>query len=359
MFFTAEVIETKYAYKTNQKDDKGKVLPLGSILLKTNSNSIQGQVNNFFARPHDFNKRIPFIGEHVLVCQGPIHDSTQSNKVSTGFLYLSAYNVTDDVSLNHFPKLWERSKHHDGGSPTIKSDKKEIGYNYSKPSDLKKVDRLQPFEGDHILEGRFGQSLRFGTTISKDTGIYSEKPTWKGSTNGDPIVILRINKPSGGSHSLIDTNSLFSNPAQSKYSVEDIDKDSASIYLTTSQKLEKLKPGFSKNKEAKDIGKYQAGTQIILNADRIVINSKKDKTILIGNSELISTAKKIILQSDKHKVDLDDLMEYIKSLTKELFDLTTGSKQFLTSMGPTSTATNMASVTKLYNSTFNQKFKKP
>lgn len=358
MFFTAEVIETKTAFKTNQKDSNGNVLPLGSILLKTNSNSIAGQVNNFYARPISYNRRIPFIGEHVLVCQGPIHDSTSTNKVSTGFLYLSPYNVTDDLALHQFPKLWERSKHHDGSSPTIKSDKKEIGYNYVKPGDIKKIDGLQPYEGDELIEGRFGQSIRFGSTISKDLSAYSEKPTWKGSSNGDPIIIIRVNKPKGGSHTLIDATSIFSNPAQNKYTIENIDDDSASIYMTTSQKLEKLKPGVSKNSDSKDIGKWSNGSQVVLNADRVVLNAKKDKVIIVGNSNATMTAKKVVLQSDKYKVDLDDLMEYINEHVKELYNLVTGSKQFLTSMGPTSTATNMATVTKLHKTTFTQKFKK-
>ena len=357
MIFTAEVIETKKAYKPNQTDEKGRTLPLGSMLLRGNSNSLGGQVTNFYARPAMFNRRLPFIGEHVFVIQGPVHDHSSANRVANGFMYWTPYNALDDLAVNQMPKLWERSKHYDGSAPTIKSDKKEIGYNYVKNTEIKLVENIQPFEGDVIYEGRMGQSMRFGATTKKDLSIYDKKPTWKGSSNGDPLAILRVFKPTGSKKRDTDFKKEESNPASAKYTIENIDDDSASIYLCTDQKLEKLKPGFKKNKDAKETPKHQ-GAQIVMDSERVVLNAKKDNIILVGKKKAVLTAEQVIFQSKEHYVDLDDLMNFIKDHLSQLHQLTTGSKFFTTMMGPTSTASNVGDVTKLLNATFPQKFKK-
>ena len=125
------------------------------------------------------------------------------------------------------------------------------------------------------------------------------------------------------------------------------------------EKLEKLKPSFQKNTDAKQIATWNKGSQIALNADRVLLNAKTDKLILLAKNEALMASDKILFQSSKYKVQLDDLMDYLDDLTKICWEWATGSKQFLTSMGPTSTATNVANVTKLHKTTFTTKFKKP
>lgn len=358
MYFACEVIETKKAFKPDQKDDLGNVLPIGSILVRQQSNTASGQVKNFYARPATFTRRIPFIGEHVLVMQAPVHDKSASSIVSSGFMYISPYNATDDLVLHQFPKLWDRSNHYESKSPTVKSDRKEIGYNYIKSSELKQVYNLQPFEGDDIWEGRFGQSIRFGTSIEKDTSIYDKKPTWKGKSNGDPLMILRLFKPKSSTTRIEDILKISKN-FFNKYAIEDIDEDESSIYMTTTQKLQKFKSSFTKNSEAKSAATWDKGSQVVLNADRVFINAKTDRMIATAKTEIILGSEKILFQSNKYKVNLDDLMDYINDAVKIMWEWATGSKNFLTSMGPTSVATNAASVTKLHKTAFASKFKKP
>jgi hypothetical protein len=49
------------------------------------------------------------------------------------------------------------------------------------------IESILPFEGDYILEGRFGNTLRFGSTNKINTG----ENFWSDSgKNGDPITIL-------------------------------------------------------------------------------------------------------------------------------------------------------------------------
>jgi len=81
---------------------------------------------------------------------------------------------------------------------------------------------LLPFEGDTIIEGRFGNSIRFGATAKEapDKTAYSTK----GNT-GDPITIIRNGqyveeKDNGWEHT-----------------IENINSDHSTIYLTSNQVL--------------------------------------------------------------------------------------------------------------------------
>ena len=53
---------------------------------------------------------------------------------------------------------------------------------------------MLPFEGDMILEGRFGNSIRFGSSTPKGKNNWSEN-----DSEGDPITILRVANPNKNS----------------------------------------------------------------------------------------------------------------------------------------------------------------
>lgn len=341
--FIAEVVESRTAFKPNQKDSEGNHLPLGSIEIRLGSHQNNlGQVRNVYAAPCVWNRRIPLIGEQVIVISAPVNDWSSSGTKGIGYLYLAPVNSTDDLVLHTFPKLWKRKGYSGGQGGERKADKDEPGYTF--PKTPKKVDSLQPFEGDDLFEGRFGQSIRFGSTISGgDASIYAEKPTWKGSSNTDPLMILRVKKTQGGG---------------GKYTVEDLEKDDASIYITTTQTLNKLKAGFDKNLDAKKLGNYQGKGQVVVDSERVVINAKKDMLFLIGATKTIVTGKKVLFQSDKYKVDLDELMDFLKKWLGEDVKLAQGSSQYSTACGPTATATSMAQYVQLQQADFN-KFKQP
>lgn len=358
MFQVAEVVETKTAFKPNQRDEDGDVLPLGSIQVRLGGDvSLLGQVRNIYTRPASFNRRIPLIGEQVLVFRAPVHDKTSRTFKSHDYLYFSPFNATDDLVLHQFPKIWSRSKHVKGGKggPRL-SDRELPGYTF--PKNPRKTENIQIFEGDDIFEGRFGQSIRFGSTVEGNTSVYSKKPLWKGGMNTDPIMIFRIKKPQASGKYTFDFN-IKNNPKVNQYTIEDISKDDASIYFTSTQMIPSFKPGFLRNKDVARSPSWKSTPQIIIDSDRIVINAKKDKALFISKLESIITGEKVLFQTKKYKVYLDDLMDYIDSVVKELWRLTSGQAQFSTSTGPTLTATNDSQVTKLHKQQFNQKFKIP
>ena len=80
-------------------------------------------------------------------------------------------------------------------------------------------------EGDFILQGRFGGSIKFtGTPTDKEIKDKQWAQAKKG-TPGDPIMLMRIDNAKGKYDRLSTT--LYEN--------EDIQQDAASIYMTTTQ----------------------------------------------------------------------------------------------------------------------------
>ena len=74
-------------------------------------------------------------------------------------------------------------------------------------------------EGDILIEGRFGNSIRLSSTISG--GKYSIPAPWTGQVSGDPIIVL-----SNGRKYKKDS-----------YTVENAEQDGATVYLTSTQKV--------------------------------------------------------------------------------------------------------------------------
>lgn len=350
----AEVVETRKSFKPNQKDDQGNPLALGSIEVRIGSHqSNLGQVRNIFVRPASFNRRIPLIGEQVILIPAPVNDWSTSGIKGIGYLYLSVLNSTDDLVLHAFPKVWKRKGLAPAGSTAERnSDKKIFGYTF--PKKPKRTPNLQIYEGDDLYEGRFGTSIRFGSTVEGDMSVYAEKPTWSGTGNGDPILYFRVKKPSAGSTNSADSLEIDNN----KYEVEDIEKDDSSIVMTSNQKLKNFKAGFDKNQDAKKLGQFQGKSQIAINSNRVVLNANKDMLLLIGKEKVVVTGKKIMFQTEKYKVDLDELMDFLKKWLGEDVKIFSGQAQISTPAGPSSFSTNMAAYQTLQNSDFT-KFKQP
>lgn len=349
-----EVVEIKTAFKPAQKDDTGSPLPLGSIEVRIGGNqSNLGQVRNVYARPINWSFRVPLIGESVILIPAPVNDWSTSGIKGVGYLYLSVLNSTDDLVLHAFPKLWKRKAILPPGSSAERnSDKKIFGYTF--PKKPKRTPNLQRYEGDEVYEGRFGTSIRFGSTVKGDMSVYAEKPTWDGAENGNPLLYLRVKKPSAGSTNSAESVEINNN----KYEVEDIEKDDSTIVMTSNQKLKNFKAGFDKNADAKKLGQFDGKSQIAINSNRVVLNANKDMLLLIGKEKTVITGKKIMLQTEKYKVDLDELMDFLKKWLGEDSKLAQGSSQYATPAGMSGPASSLSAYLQLQNSDFT-KFKQP
>lgn len=175
-----------------------------------------------------FVRQLPLVNEIVLIFAGP---SKKLNDKATEqqFYYMPAYGMWNNPNHNAFPNMEEwadylntfANKPEYSGNGT-ESKKLPLGFTFEENS---KIKDLQPFEGDTIIQARFGQSIRFGSTVS----FSSNANTWSKNsenTNGDPITII--------------TNRQGERVVRNKFDsiVEDINKDGSSIYLTSTQEID-------------------------------------------------------------------------------------------------------------------------
>ena len=217
------------------------------------------------AKPfHASNQNYPLIGEliHLIDLPSP---SSQVNNTSIQKYYTGTIN------------LWNNNQQN---SPSAG----DLGKTFSEKSDIR---NLLSFEGDRIYQGRKGNGIRFGSTVTKHIDLNE----WsKSGNNGDPITIL-VN-----GYVTTNTGSLAPN-------IEEINKELSSIYLTSTQKIPLLP---SKNDILNPITKpllpnSYLFSQAIINSDRITLNSKKDEVMIFAKTNIeISTKNIINLNADGH-----------------------------------------------------------
>lgn len=194
--------------------------PLGKTKTKKISNS-----ENKPAYPiSGFIKHYPLVNEIVMLVTGG-SDGLNDDYYNQKLYYFSPYNLWNDSNHNAFPDLEDLSKYLNeyknnpkyAGSAT-QAPEYPLGYTFRE----KYIRNLQPFEGDIILQSRFGQSIRFGSTVAllKETNTWSEF-----GENGDPITII--------------SNQQGNRPGSTKFEtlVEDINRDGTSIYMTSTQQI--------------------------------------------------------------------------------------------------------------------------
>jgi len=148
---------------------------------------------------------------------------------------------------------------------------------------------LISYQGDNIISGRQGSALRFSTT----TRLKLNPNEWSSiGKETDPITIL--------------TNGLAYDPNKSYY-VEQINKDASSIYLTSTQKipLQTDKNGILNNITNPLNASDYFGAQVILNSDRVTINSKKDEVMIFAKTNVEINTKNIINLNADERVHLN------------------------------------------------------
>jgi hypothetical protein len=175
----------------------------------------------------NFIKQYPTYGENVLIFPGP-SPGLNDKATRQQFFYFPPYDLWNHVNHGAFPNLNEWSKYLNdnytnkpnySGNDVANEVKLPLGRTLEEKNTVR---NLKPFEGDIILQARFGQSIRFGSTVP----VMKNFNTWSNQgTNGNPITIIVNNQ---GKRSGLNK---FDNI------VEDINVDGSSIYLTHGQEI--------------------------------------------------------------------------------------------------------------------------
>lgn len=227
-------------------------------------------------------KHYPLINELVPIVYLTDID-TVDNTTSIQAYYLPPINVWNSITHNGVPssnitpdsqnKSYQQVEI---GSTNITSNQaSEINLgNTFNENNVSKIHPLLPYEGDIIYEGRFGNSIRLGSTVNN-----AKIPnTWSSEgENGSPIFIIR------NGQGLLNTDSWVP-------TIENINEDKSSIYLTSTQKIPLIlssnrEQSYGKKIPPKKTNIY-SNEQIILNSGRLVFNSKSDSIILSSNESM-------------------------------------------------------------------------
>jgi len=212
-------------------------------------------------------KQIPVPGELVLIFLSIDHKSTVDNDDAQWYYMPSPMSISSNINNNILPTVTDE----------FEEDEKFEQEKYI-------VSTLQPYRGDLMLEGRFGNSIRFSSTIDFKQD-YSFPGNWSGNKNGDPILVL-----SNGREYKEDK----------QFVTEDIEKDKSSLYLTSTQKINNLKftttpLGFDTSGKSNFIGI----------ADQIVLRAKQGKTIVDSQDNiLLNTPKQVNIGGDTNLAPL-------------------------------------------------------
>ena len=242
-----------------------------------------------FALPYDSQlKTYPLINEIVLLISLP-NQSMGLVSSNESYFYMSPLGIWNHPHHDAYPNvldgLNDQEQQRDyqatsqGSVRQVTDGSTEIDLNSSNPSQNTFVEKLNihplmPFMGDSLLEGRHGQSLRFGSTAKSKS---EKKNNWSDSgENGDPITILRNGQPSKVS----DEGWI---PI-----TENIKDDLSSIYLTSTQKIpfNLAKEQGEKWKTSPTYPSKYILPQILLNSNQIAINSKEDSILLSSKKSI-------------------------------------------------------------------------
>lgn len=215
-------------------------------------------------------KQFPLLHEIVLIVPGPSPELNESIDKQSLY-YFPPFSLWNSPQHNAFPNLleWgEYLKNIGMGGSADNMVALPVGKTFEEKKDIRS---LRPFEGDLIIESRFGSSIRFGSTVVATQRLN----TWSESgRNGAPITIIRNGQAKQPSNDYFDTM------------VEDVNKEPSSIWLTNGQNLY-----FS------DIHKYPLGSykaikrvkQIVKGVDRLLSDQEIESAAGIDRIIIPST----------------------------------------------------------------------
>lgn len=212
----------------------------------------------------NFNSILPLVNEVVLLVQGPREDPNPKKTIKFEKVdyYISTVNLYNDI--NYSPFFDENDK-----------GEKTPGYDFKSNN---KIRPLHPYNGDVILQGRNGQSIRL-------TGAKSNLNTFTNDNNANqPITIIT------NGHAVSDINKMY---------VEDINKDKSSIYLTSDHivPLKQSRDKYAGARKRPTSADNYRGNQIIINSGRLYFNSTEESILTSAKKEFRVTSEDLSLDA--------------------------------------------------------------
>ena len=232
------------------------------------------------------NKSLPLVNEIVYII--PLPDTKIGIITSNVFsYYINVIALWNHPHHNGYPK-----------NPNQLPESQQVDYQQTQLGNIRRVTDqsteiylgntfversnihpLLPFEGDIITEGRWGNSIRIGSTVTtKNTPVIGLNNWSTTGSSGDPIIILRNGQGTQvGEEGWIPVT-------------ENINDNDSSMYLTSTQRIPLTAANTSYTSytsgSAPIAPNQYTGNQIVLNSGRLVFNSTNDHILLTSNKSI-------------------------------------------------------------------------
>ena len=254
-------------------------------------------------------KNYPLLNEIVYIIPLPGKNILEDTNDIDNY-YFSPMNLYQNVHQNGIPnnlvqQLTPNSQNKTNQEVEAGSINKTTGeeaeLNLGKTFTERPIKDLQMFEGDVSLQGRWGNSLRFGSTVKSPLNDWSES-----GENGDAITIIR--------------NGQQENDEEAwKPISENINEDKSSIYLTTSQKIpiEVASNSYNSYENAPTLPNEYIEDQVILNSGRLLFNSKSDSILLSSNQSInLNSINSVNIDTSTLSIQSDKILLGSKDATE-------------------------------------------
>ena len=254
-------------------------------------------------------KNYPLLNEIVYIIPLPGKNILEDTNDIDNY-YFSPMNLYQNVHQNGIPnnlvqQLTPNSQNKTNQEVEAGSINKTTGeeaeLNLGKTFTERPIKDLQMFEGDVSLQGRWGNSLRFGSTVKSPLNDWSES-----GENGDAITIIR--------------NGQQENDEEAwKPISENINEDKSSIYLTTSQKIpiEVASNSYNSYENAPTLPNEYVEDQVILNSGRLLFNSKSDSILLSSNQSInLNSINSVNIDTSTLSIQSDKILLGSKNATE-------------------------------------------
>lgn len=209
-------------------------------------------------------QEMPLRGEVVIL-----------KKVLSNFLYMRkinlAHRLQENAMINLEEALNNRPSQLKSSSPSnnIEPTTHQFGQYYKPDS---RVRPLKHFEGDVLIQGRMGHSIRFGSS--------KMQPASEGMA---PNILLRTGQARDVEINACTSDKIFG------LILEDINNDVSSIWMTSDQVVPyepTIRGAGSFHRSLKNAPNLYNGGSIIINSDRVVLGSKKTHILLYAQEEI-------------------------------------------------------------------------
>jgi hypothetical protein len=214
-------------------------------------------------------KQYPLISEIVLIVPGPDPDMN-NNIAEQGNYYFPPYALWNSVNHNAFPNMRDYEAYIKQNANNEGVDNKQLtgnnpgelplGYMFKELLDVRS---LRPFEGDTLIESRFGSSIRFGSTNTT-----KKLNSW--SSTGElrkPITIIRNGQGPQPTSNYFDST------------VEDINKDGSTIWMLAGQNVK------IDNLESFPLTSFGFGTKAIEQTTSVIDRVDKSTEVRSGAAQ--------------------------------------------------------------------------